>query len=566
MSKKEDANEVTEGLMTPKTALSTTSQPDYGSNETTPQPELRQPSQSQSQHFQHQYSLKHILPALWIGSFLAAMDGTVVANIMGGIAADFQQEDLKSWIATSYLLTNTAFQPLYGKVSDIIGRKYALMCAQFFFGLGCFLSIFATNVKEFAIARAICGMGGGGLGAMSSIVVSDIVTLEERGIFQGYANINFALGQTLGAPLGAILLTTIGWRWIFGIQVPSVMICMYLAYRHVNIGHERHLTKENISRIDFGGAITLVISITLFLLMLSTNLDKQILGIGFIISTIAFIYIESFIAREQILPAHLVKGILGICGFSSFAASFVLNATMFGIPSFLQIVQNQSSKASGGFLIFISISVSLGSLAAGHLLRTIKADIKSLSLWISAISVIIVLLGISIIFTILKTLEPYHPGFNWKLIMVSGLTILGFGYGAYLVSLLITVVAICGKEGQAAATGMNYLFRSIGQVLGVGISLAIYDKSILQSLNQILLQSDEKHGEEIMENLLRDTNYLKTSTLIPQKLLFKLLEAYKGAMVSSFYPGMILAIMSVFISGGIAVKYGRNKPVDNNHV
>lgn len=549
MSKNQPLDGKTQRSLDPTTALLTNSTPVYDSNEGLCN-ELEDVPE-------HKYNLKLILPALWLGSFLAAMDGTVVANIMGGIAADFQQEDLKSWIATSYLLTNTAFQPLYGKVSDIVGRKYALMFAQFFFGLGCFVSIFSTDVIHFSIARAVCGIGGGGLGAMSSIVVSDIVPLEERGLYQGYANLNYALGQTLGAPLGAILLTTIGWRWIFGIQVPSVIFCMWLTYRHVNIGHGKKLTKENLARIDFGGSITLVISITAFLLLLSTSVNKLVLGTIFLLSTGAFLYIETYIAKEQILPSNLVKGLLGICGFSSFAGTFVLYSTMFGIPSFLQIVQNQSTRASGGYLTLIVIFASVGSLTAGHLLKRIKIDVKSLSLWISFASIGFVFTGVILIFEVMKVPKPYDEDIGWKIVISVGLTIMGFGYGSYLVSVLITVVAIVGKEGQAAATGMNYLFRSVGQVLGVGISLAIYDNSVVTYLSNIL--KDVDHGDDILKSLLHDTNYLKHGKWLSKELLEQLLKAYQQSMIDSFLPAVALGILSVFVSGALALKYGRGR-------
>ncbi len=548
MSNKQSTSEETQRLSTPESALLEESQIHY--NRMSSNRELHDGSE-------HKYNLKVILPAIWMGSFLAAMDGTVVANIMNGIASDFQQEDLKSWIATSYLLTNTAFQPLYGKVSDIVGRKYALMFAQFFFGFGCFLSIFSNNIVHFSIARAVCGIGGGGLGAMSSIIVSDIVTLEERGLYQGYANLNYALGQTLGAPLGAILLTTIGWRWIFGIQVPSVMICMWLAYKHVNLGHEKPLTRENFSRIDFGGSITLVSSITAFLLLLSTNLNKVVLSLVFLLSSCLFFYIETFIAKEQIVPAHLVKGLLGVCGLSSFAVTFILYAALFGIPSFLQIVQNQSTKESGGFLIFIIISLSIGSLTSGYLLKRINIDVKPLSLWISFASVGFTLVGMILVFEVLKVPEPYDSDIGWKVVISVGLTTMGLGYGSYLVSALITVVALVGKEGQAAATGMNYLFRSIGQVLGVGVSLAVYDRSISKKLHSILNNVD--HGDEIMEKLLHDTNYLKQGKLITEKLFYKLLEAYQEAMIDSFVPALALGVFSLLVSGFVAIKYGMSK-------
>lgn len=496
-------------------------------------------------------TLAQVLVSVWMGSFLAALDGTVVANIMGSIAADFEQEQYKSWIATSYLLTNTAFQPLYGKISDIIGRKYALMIAQFFFGFGCFLSVFAQDVTQFSIARAISGIGGGGLGAMSSIIVSDVVTLEERGLYQGYANVNFASGQMLGGPLGALLLHSIGWRWIFGAQVPAVIITMILNYKFINIGHKKRITKENLMRIDYGGSLTLVLSITFFLLILSTNIDKMLLSGLFLISFISFILIEKYVAKEHIIPLDLVKGVLGLCGVTSFTGTFITSGCMFSLPLFLQIVQNQTTEMSGFYLIFSVIFVSLGSLSAGWMLKHSKYPVIKISFWITVFGVIAQSIGfITVYMTILKY-EPYSALLSWKILISGGMSVIGYGHGVFLVSLLITAVAITGKEGQATATGMNYLFRAVGQVLGVGISLSIYENGLLKKLTDVL--SNVQNRDEILERLKENTKYLKDRDLIPVKLFRQIIQQYKLSLVDSYRPALFLIVVNIAISVGLAV-------------
>jgi MFS family permease len=116
-------------------------------------------------------------------------------------------------MARSYFLTLTSFQPLYGKLSDIFGRKQCLLFAYTVFGVGCLGCGLAQNMLQLCIARAVSGIGGGGMNAVVSILLSDLVPLRERGVWQGYLNIIFAAGTSTGAPLGGIMADSVGWRW-----------------------------------------------------------------------------------------------------------------------------------------------------------------------------------------------------------------------------------------------------------------------------------------------------------------------------------------------------------------
>lgn len=154
-----------------------------------------------------------IFPAVAIGVFLSAADQTIIVSSYGQIGSDLNALNLTSWIATAYFLTLTSFQPLYGKLSDIFGRKACLLFGYTIFGLGCLGCGLARDIKELIAARAFAGIGGGGMTTVVSILLSDVCTLRERGQFQGYVNIIFAAGASAGAPLGGILSDSIGWRW-----------------------------------------------------------------------------------------------------------------------------------------------------------------------------------------------------------------------------------------------------------------------------------------------------------------------------------------------------------------
>lgn len=153
-----------------------------------------------------------LFPAVAIGVLLIAADQTIVVSSYGRIGTDLNALNNTSWIATAYFLTLTSFQPLYGKLSDVFGRKPCLLFAYSVFGLSCLLCGLARNLVEIVAARAFAGIGGGGMTTVVSILFSDIIPLRERGTWQGYINIVYATGFALGGPLGGVLSDSIGWR------------------------------------------------------------------------------------------------------------------------------------------------------------------------------------------------------------------------------------------------------------------------------------------------------------------------------------------------------------------
>jgi Major Facilitator Superfamily len=149
--------------------------------------------------------LPFIFPAVAIGVLLAAADQTIIVSSYAKIGSDLDALNRTSWIASSYFLTLTTFQPLYGKLSDIFGRKACLLFAYAVFGTGCLFCGLARNIDELIWARAFSGIGGGGMTTVVSVLLSDIIPLRDRGTWQGYINVVYATGAGAGAPLGGKL-------------------------------------------------------------------------------------------------------------------------------------------------------------------------------------------------------------------------------------------------------------------------------------------------------------------------------------------------------------------------
>lgn len=517
-----------------------------------------------------------ILFSLWMGSFLSALDSTVVANIMNPVAEEFQQSELKHWIATSYLLTNTAFQPLYGKLSDITGRKFALLTAHFFFGLGCFLTCFAQNIYQFAIARAICGIGGGGINASSSIAVSDICTTRERGVYQGYANIVFGTGQLLGGPIGGVMLGTLGWRAIFALQVPLLAACSYFAIKNINIKlthvppRNERFTWTNLSRIDLGGSISLVFTISGLLFLTSSDWNKILLGVLTLVSFTIFMFIELYVAKERIIPFELLKGSFGLSSIATVISSFIIYGDFFRSPIYLQLVQNMDVAITGLYFIPPSIATALGSVITGAILRNTKMDLAHCASSLIMLAIGLQLSGLISAYYLVGHVQPYIPISDtvkillspatwqfacdsvwWKIIYISILCIVSFGYATLLVATLVSIVFSIEKSQQGTITGIFYLWRSIGNVLGVSLTLVTYEKSLSTKLWNYMFKS-KKHAsfeftKKHFDRLIADSSYLRNGPF-PIDALSGLLDVYREAFLSSYLPNILLGVIGLVVT------------------
>ncbi|KAI9714581.1 MAG: hypothetical protein M1812_006386 [Candelaria pacifica] len=164
------------------------------------------------------------MPALAIGIFLASADQTIVVSSYGKIGSEMQALNQTSWIATTYLITQTCFQPLYGKLSEIFGRKSTLLFAFAVFAIGTLLCGLSRTMQELLAARTIAGIGGGGMTTLVAILLSDVIPLPERGTWQGYNNIIYAAGLGVGAPLGGYFADHAGWRWLVPFMLPFLCI------------------------------------------------------------------------------------------------------------------------------------------------------------------------------------------------------------------------------------------------------------------------------------------------------------------------------------------------------
>jgi hypothetical protein len=204
--------------------------------------------------------------------FVACFDSTIMVSSHPVITSYFNGANSASWLSTAFLLTSTSFQPLFGRLSDTIGRKPPyILCLSIFLAATIWCAL-AQSMTSFIAARALCGLGAGGMVSLGSIITSDLVPIEIRGAYQSYMNAVYGAGSALGAALGGAIADSLGWRWEFGVQVPFLAIALALACfttptrLGLQDGAQKKTVWEAMKVFDFKGSILLTTSITFFIL------------------------------------------------------------------------------------------------------------------------------------------------------------------------------------------------------------------------------------------------------------------------------------------------------------
>ncbi|KAL0065003.1 hypothetical protein AAF712_007994 [Marasmius tenuissimus] len=448
-------------------------------------------------------NLISIIGPLTIGIFLSAMDQTVIVASYPLIGNELKQLQKTSWIATSYMLTVTTFQPLYGKLSDIFGRKTCLLFTYCVFGIGCLLCGLSKTMDQLILSRALAGIGGGGIPTVGNIIVSDVVPLRSRGTWQGFINIIFSTGSMIGAPLGGLLADTIGWRWAFLIQVPivvaaflSVSLTLHLPQTEVSD------FKTKIKRVDFLGAVTLIFCIFFFLFGLERGgnvawNDQYTTG-ALVISGVSFILFaltEMKWAREPFAPRRIIVN-------PSLIAAYLVNffaiasemSMVFQVSLYYQAVRSFSAAQAGLAILPAIAGGVLGSLTGGLVIQATGKYylITALACFLQVVGLLDVVLGSGIVFASVVGIS-------------AGLFVSMLGNGAAVTTSLVALIANAGKEDQAIATAVSYLFRSLGAVVGISAGSTILQDTLRSILRHRLTGHDVN---EIVRRVRESLQYL----------------------------------------------------------
>ncbi|CAL1702254.1 unnamed protein product [Somion occarium] len=462
-----------------------------------------------------------VLAGLYSAVFLGALDGTIVATLLSPIGSYFNESNRASYIGTSYLLSVCCFTPLYGRLSDILGRKGAMLLALSLFGSGTLLCGLAPSMDALIAARAVAGMGGGGVMTVSSIAVTDLIPLRQRGLYQGMTNILFGLGAGLGGPLGGWMNDTWGWRSAFLLQMPILVFSFLLVIAKVSIRLPDEVQNQPIriklQRLDFLGSITLVSTVGCLLLGLSLKSTEELpwthplvwgLLVASIVWAVLFVLVEARWAPFPVMPIRLVTQRTPLAvSLSNLFGSAAAFSMIYNVPLYFSAVRLDNSTDAGLHLLPHSFAISTGSVFAGWIMRK-TGKLYTLTLVSS---------GLTVFATVMIALwDENTSGFHlWFDIFPQGL-----GMASVITTTLIAMIANVVKEDFAVATGITYLFRTTGQVLGVSLSGALLQAILTSKLKERIHGPD---AESIIESIRHSTS------IIPE-----LSEAHRRAAVTSY--------------------------------
>ena len=400
-----------------------------------------------------------ILGAILLGLFLAALDQTIVQTALPRIVSDLRGVELLTWVVTVYLLTSTITGPFYGKLSDLYGRKPLLVIGITLFLLGSFLSGLSGEMWQLILFRGVQGLGAGSLFPIALAVIGDLFTPQERGKYQGLFGAVFGVSAILGPWLGGMLTDTLGWHWIFFVNLPIGLISLLVIFRLMP-----NVRRPDASRnLDYLGAAVFTVAISMLLVGLTNKQSADwgtpqvggLIAAGLVLGAV-FVWVESR-AKEPILPldlfrnrtyaASMVAVFLGAIGF--FGAFIFL-------PQWFQFVQGTSATESGWATLPFLAGLIASSIVAGAVIsRTGRYK------WLMVGSFGLTALGLMLM-TNLRADTPFPVLWTW-------MALTGAGVGPTLSGFTIIVQNAVPVDKLGVATSNLTFFRQIGGSVGLAI-------------------------------------------------------------------------------------------------
>ncbi|MFD0361846.1 MDR family MFS transporter [Nocardia sp. GCM10030253] len=423
----------------------------------------------ESTGFTHRQILT-ILSGLMLGMLLAALDQTIVSTAIRTIADDLDGYSMQAWATTAYLITATLATPLYGKLSDMFGRKPFFMAAITIFVVGSLLCTLAQSMYQLAAFRAFQGLGAGGLMSLALTILGDIVGPRDRAKYQGYFLAVFGTSSVVGPVLGGVLagqdtiLGVSGWRWVFLVNVPVGLIALGVVSKVLKLPKRPQST----DKVDWWGAFVLAVGLVPLLIVAEQGREwgwgsaRSVLCyvIG-VLGIIGFVLVEKGLKDKALIPLRMFSNRTFALGV---IISFVVGAAMFGgislLPQYLQVVRGASPTLAGLQMLPMVLGLMTGSVVSGQLIsRTGRYRAFPL------IGASMLTLGLFL----LHFLDADSP--LWLVMIFMACT--GFGLGNLMQPLTLAVQNALPPKDMGVSTAAATFFRQIGGTLGVAVFLSI---------------------------------------------------------------------------------------------
>lgn len=414
--------------------------------------------------------------------FLSSMEQTVFGTAIRTIGDDLHGLDQQAWVTTAFLITSTVTTPLYGKLSDVFGRRPLVVIAITMFLVGSLLSSFSTSMVMLAAFRAVQGIGAGGLMSLPLAVMGDICAPRERAKYQGYFLATFGIAAVIGPLVGGIfagtrsLLGIDGWRWVFLINIPIGLIALAIVMMFLHVPSFSHHRPH----IDWWGAALVTTSLVPLLLVAeqgrdwgwasTASLTCYVVGA---ISLVAFVMVERHMGQDAILPLRLLNQKFSVAALLSVLLGFGLFGAMITIPLYQQIVLGFTPTESGFGTLPIMLCLMLASVITGQIVsRTGKYGIFPITGSATMAIGFLVLTGMKV--------EKGYP------YMAIAMAIIGLGLGQLMQTLVLAAQAAAPASEMGVASSSVTFFRQIGGTLGAAVVLSLLFTTLPTSVSHAM--------------------------------------------------------------------------------
>lgn len=474
------------------------------------------------------------------GMFIAALEATVVGTAMPTVISSLGGLNHYSWVFSAYLVTSTVTVPVWGKLSDLYGRRLLYQIGIGVFLLGTLLSGLSTSMTMLIIFRAIQGLGAGALIPLGMTIIGDIFTLEERARMQAYFSGVWGLSSVIGPIVGGFITDQISWRWVFFVNLPIGIIAALIIGFALK---EPKLTEK--PKIDYAGAALLMIAISLLMLAMvegggsiATLFSTENLLIIFaaIVLLAIFGWVEKN-AQDPIIPFELFRNRMVSV---SVAAGFLAGVAMFGaisfVPLFAQGALGLTATAAGSLLTPLMLSWVLMSVIGGRIL--LKVGYRSISI-----------AGFIILTTGFVFLAMFQRE-TARIWLYIDLALIGAGLGLTMLTLLIAVQQAVERTKLGVATSLNQFSRAIGGAFGVAIMGAVLTAGLATQLNKAAQNGNSNLTVAQAAEFASNPNALidpAAKATLPNGILEILQQSMANAIHRVFWVGAGFAALALLV-------------------
>jgi EmrB/QacA subfamily drug resistance transporter len=500
---------------------------------TTPAHATAPPGEDGRQYFSHRQIIV-ILFGVMAGMLLFALDQGIVGTALPRIVSELGGLDKLSWVVTAYLLTSTASTPLWGKISDLYGRRLIFQVAIGIFLAGSMLAGLSQNMGQLIAFRALQGIGGGGLFAIALSIIGDVIPPRERGRYQGYFGAVFGVSSVAGPLLGGWLTDGPGWRWIFYINLPVGLAALVVTSAVLKMPVVR---REH--QIDYAGAALIVAAVSCLLLYLDwrgnaygwTEAGSLALLAGFLLLAVLFVLVE-LRSAEPIIPMRLFRNQVFSIGN---AFGFLTGVAMFGgiifLPVYLQAVKGFTPTQSGLSLLPAIIGIFSTSITAGQLItRTGRYKLFPI-------------LGAAVLVASLLLLSSLHVDTPfWQVALYEYL--FGAGLGLTMQTVVTAIQNSVEFRDMGAATSSITFFRQMGGSIGAAVFGAVLSSRLAHYLSEQLAQAGVRAGGPAKV----DANNVQAIQHLAEPIKSMVLGAFSNALDDVFLIGVPFIVVAFVIA------------------